>query len=210
MLLSGADVELFAQVSGDANPLHGSAEHARATPFGGIVAHGVLALIAALDEARPRWSGVAVLDVEFRGPVRPGVDYRVELEAEALRVLDGSRVCLSAWWSTGPVADLCPTAVAPLAAAESRTTADLAPGVGVSGEYGPGGLPALEHRFPHATAALGRGTVLGLLWSSYLAGMRLPGEWCLLGGLSLRSRADEPGAPGARTKPADVAAHAPP
>lgn len=189
VLLSERDVELFAQVSGDANPLHRSLGHARATPFGGIVSHGVLALLAALEELRPEPSGVARLDVEFRNPVHPGIGYRVDPvggPVPACELRDGSRVCLSARWHPGPAAEPALPEVPPLDAADVRAIDEVAPGMRVSGEYGPRGLSLLRQRFPHASAALGCGALVSLLWSSYLAGMRLPGERCLLGGISLR------------------------
>ncbi|QKV80353.1 SDR family NAD(P)-dependent oxidoreductase [Amycolatopsis sp. Hca4] len=187
MLLSESDVELFAQVSGDVNPLHRSPEHARATPFGGVLAHGVLALLATLEEVRPEPGGTARLEVEFRGPVYPGVRYRASAAAgPACELRDGDRVCLSARWRPGPAAEPVVSGVPPLGAAAVRTFDDLAPGTRVSGEYGPRGLDALVRRFPHTAALLGPGALVTLLWSSYTAGMLLPGERCLLSGISVR------------------------
>lgn len=193
MLLSEHDVALFARVSGDRNPLHTSADYARATPFGRTVVHGVLALVATLNEGRPEVIGVSSIDVEFRNPVYPGIRYRAEPTGESpagigCRLLDGGRVCLEARVRPGPAAELDHVAVPPPASAARRTIADLAPGTAVSDEYGPNGFAELGERFPNACALLGRVPLLGLLWASHLAGMRLPGERCLLSGLSLRLR----------------------
>ncbi|WP_410638498.1 SDR family NAD(P)-dependent oxidoreductase [Amycolatopsis sp. lyj-346] len=189
MLLSERDVELFAQVSGDVNPLHRSPEHARATPFGGVVAHGILALLATLEEVRPEPGGAAGLEVEFRGPVYPGVRYRASAgdgPVPSCELRDGNRVCLSARWRPGRAAEPALSEVPPVGAAAVRTLDDLTPGTRVSGEYGPRGLAALRRRFPRAAAALGPGALVALLWSSYSAGMLLPGQRCLLAGISLR------------------------
>jgi NAD(P)-dependent dehydrogenase (short-subunit alcohol dehydrogenase family)/3-hydroxymyristoyl/3-hydroxydecanoyl-(acyl carrier protein) dehydratase len=193
VLLSENDLALFARVSGDRNPLHTSADYARATPFGRTVVHGVLALVATLDEWRPQVVGVSSIDVEFRNPVHPGIRYRAEATGESpagigCQLLDGDRVCLEARVRPGPAGYLDYVEVAPPASAAPRAIADLAPGTAVSGEYGPSGVSELDERFPNACALLGRVPLLCLLWASHLAGMLLPGERCLLSGLSLRFR----------------------
>jgi NAD(P)-dependent dehydrogenase (short-subunit alcohol dehydrogenase family) len=191
VLLSENDIALFARVSGDRNPLHCSVEHARGTPFGRIVAHGVLAVLATLDEQQPRPGGVSAIEVEFRNPVHPGVRYRSRALRESragtgYQLRDGERVCLTVRVRPGPAPDLDPVTVAPLPSALRHTIADLPPGSTASGDYGPAQLAELETRFPAATALLGRAALACLLWSSYLAGMRMPGERCLLSGISLR------------------------
>ena len=66
----------YADASGDHNPIHVDEEVARATMFGGTIAHGmlVLALIgemmfAAHGEA---WASRGKLKVRFKAPARPG------------------------------------------------------------------------------------------------------------------------------------------
>jgi hypothetical protein len=191
MLLSDGDVALFARASGDRNPLHCSAEYARSTPFGGVVAHGILALLATLDELRPQATGASAVDVEFGSPVQPNVRYRPEPSGASgdgfhCRLLDGDRVCLTARVMPGPVPDLSPVAVPPIPAAARRTIADLPAGTAVSGGYGPAGITELAERLPDAARLLGRMPLICLMWTSYLAGMCLPGERCLLATVSLR------------------------
>jgi acyl dehydratase len=75
--VTAADIEAYATLSGDRNPLHVDREFAAAGPFGAIVAHGPIAL-QTVFEALTRWLGTddlppgALADVAFRGPVREG------------------------------------------------------------------------------------------------------------------------------------------
>jgi 3-hydroxybutyryl-CoA dehydratase len=66
----------YAEASGDFNPIHIDEEFARATPFGGTIAHGMLVL-AFISEMMTgafadRWLSGGRLDVRFRSPARPG------------------------------------------------------------------------------------------------------------------------------------------
>lgn len=72
-----AAIARYAELSGDYNPLHVDPQFAAAGPFGGVVAHGPIAL-QAVFEAVSGWLGTAgipqgvTIDVAFRGPVRAG------------------------------------------------------------------------------------------------------------------------------------------
>lgn len=72
-----AEIDAYAALSGDYNPLHVDAAFAAAGPFGTIVAHGPVGL-QTVFEALTRWLGTeqlptgALADVAFRGPVRAG------------------------------------------------------------------------------------------------------------------------------------------
>ncbi|WP_343244782.1 MaoC/PaaZ C-terminal domain-containing protein, partial [Streptomyces sp. SID14478] len=196
MLLSEDDVALFARVSGDRNALHCSPAHARRTPFGRTVAHGVLAALATLDEqaadgSAPHPEGVSAVEADFGNPVFPGVPYRSEALGAARsgaghRLRDGDRTCLTVRVRPGTPPALEPLPVPPAPAAHRHTVADLPPGTEVLGTYGPEGMDALRERFPAAARMLGTTPLACLLWASYVAGMRLPGENCLLGRVALR------------------------
>ena len=70
-------IDAYAELSGDYNPLHMDAEYAASTQFGAVIAHGPIAL-QTVFVAVTAWlggdrlpSGVQV-DASFRGPVRIG------------------------------------------------------------------------------------------------------------------------------------------
>lgn len=71
-----ARIGAYAEASGDHNPIHVDPEFARATPFGGTIAHGmlVLALLGELmhNAHGERWLASGRLKVRFKAPTRPG------------------------------------------------------------------------------------------------------------------------------------------
>ena len=74
--LTQYQIASYARASGDHNPLHLDPEFAAATPFGGIIAHGMLTL-AFISEMLtqafgPRWLETGRLRVRFRGAAYPG------------------------------------------------------------------------------------------------------------------------------------------
>ena len=72
--ISERDIELFAEVSGDYNPVHMNEEFAKKTFFGGRIAHGVLA-IALLSAVGSKLPGLVILlsmSSRFLKPVRIG------------------------------------------------------------------------------------------------------------------------------------------
>lgn len=71
-----ADIDAFARISGDTNPVHLDEAYAAATPFKGIIAHGMLtaAYVSAVFGADMPGPGCIYVSqtLNFRGPVRPG------------------------------------------------------------------------------------------------------------------------------------------
>jgi acyl dehydratase len=60
--LTAADVDRFAEISGDYDPVHVDEAHARTTPFGRRIAHGILSMallstVSAMISARARERG---------------------------------------------------------------------------------------------------------------------------------------------------------
>jgi 3-hydroxybutyryl-CoA dehydratase len=90
------DIALFGEVSGDINPVHFDETFARATPFKGRIAHGVLAasyISTVLGMKMPGPGTIFVgLNIRFKAPVRIGDTVRAictvrEILAERRRVI---------------------------------------------------------------------------------------------------------------------------
>ena len=75
-VVGAADIEAFAEVSGDNNPVHLDEAYARTTQFGERIAHGMLsaAYISAILGTRLPGPGASYLSqsLRFRRPVRIG------------------------------------------------------------------------------------------------------------------------------------------
>ena len=78
------DLILFAEVSGDVNPVHLDEEFAASTPFKGRIAHGMFsgALISAAIACEMPGPGTIYIgqEISFLRPVRLGDEIRIELE----------------------------------------------------------------------------------------------------------------------------------
>ena len=86
-----AGIDAYAEISGDFNPLHVDPEVAAASEFGGIIAHGPIALHA-FFRAATEWLGTDALPagseikVTYRAPTRPGDE--VSCQVSELRPRD--------------------------------------------------------------------------------------------------------------------------
>ena len=82
------DIELFAQVSTDRNPVHLDDEYAQDTIFEGRIAHGMLTaglISAVIGEQLPGHGTVYMgQTLKFLAPVRPGDMVRAEVEVIAI------------------------------------------------------------------------------------------------------------------------------
>lgn len=71
-----ADIEAFAEVSGDHNPVHLDDAYAKTTPFKGRIAHGMLgaSFISTVLASKLPGPGTVYLGqtLTFKAPVRPG------------------------------------------------------------------------------------------------------------------------------------------
>ncbi|MDX5361005.1 MAG: MaoC family dehydratase [Alphaproteobacteria bacterium] len=94
--VTAEDIEAFARVSGDTNPVHLDEEYARATPFGGRIAHGMLsgAFISTILGTKMPGPGTIYLGqtLKFRAPIRIGDEVTArctvrEIVAEKRRVV---------------------------------------------------------------------------------------------------------------------------
>jgi acyl dehydratase/CBS domain-containing protein len=93
--LSAADVEAFAEASGDTNRLHLDGEYAAGSRFGGRIAHGTL-VVGIVSAALARLPGLTIYlsqDMSYLGPVP--LDERVTAECEVLEHIGENRFRLS-------------------------------------------------------------------------------------------------------------------
>jgi 3-hydroxybutyryl-CoA dehydratase len=74
--ISDAEIESFAEASGDRNPQHFCDTHAADTVFKGRIAHGILTaslISAVIGEQMPGHGAIYLSQtLKFRAPVRPG------------------------------------------------------------------------------------------------------------------------------------------
>lgn len=94
--ITQADINRYAEASGDYNPIHIDEAFAAATPLKGTIAHGMLVL-AYVSEMLARafggkWDESGWLSVKFRSPARPGDTLMVSGQIEALNA-EGDIVC---------------------------------------------------------------------------------------------------------------------
>lgn len=99
--LTETDIVSFAALTGDWHPLHTDAEYARATPFGGRIAHGMLTLVigsalvyrlgphVTLPSSFIAFYGIDAL--RFVRPCRIGDTIRCRVTIAALEEKDGRR-----------------------------------------------------------------------------------------------------------------------
>ncbi|HBZ45115.1 MAG TPA: (R)-hydratase [Maritimibacter sp.] len=77
------DIEMFAEVSTDRNPVHLDEAYAQDTIFGGRIAHGMLTaglISAVIGEQLPGHGTIYMgQELKFIGPVRPGDVVRAEV-----------------------------------------------------------------------------------------------------------------------------------
>jgi len=216
------DLDLFARASGDVNPLHMDDAYGRATPYGGRLAFGVLAALAAIGRlpARPG-QVVDALTLDFHGPLSPGVAYNVDEEpgvpaTPCLIIRDGPRLLArvslhyragDGAWSLEPLARRGEPPLFDRATPDHRAAADIAAGLCVQGRYAPAwpALTLLRQWLGLDARGVGLAQLTALLWSSYLVGMRLPGRQATFGRLALTFTPDAALSDGAVVYQATVA-----
>lgn len=103
------DIDLYAQLSGDDNPIHVDAEAAAKSPFGGRIAHGMLTLSMVVPHLREIYkvSGTSTgivygfNKIRFPSPVHSGAAIRVRGKvANVEEVAGGYQVTLALTFET--------------------------------------------------------------------------------------------------------------
>jgi 3-hydroxybutyryl-CoA dehydratase len=101
-VVGAADIEAFAAVSGDHNPVHMDEAFAKSTPFGGRIAHGMLSaayISAVLGNDLPGPGAIYLSQsLRFRRPVKIGDPVTAKVTVKALDAAKGhatfETVCL--------------------------------------------------------------------------------------------------------------------
>jgi len=92
--VTGEDIDLFAKVSGDTNPVHLDAEYAANTQFGKRIAHGMfsVSIISAILGNDLPGHGTIYLgqDVKFKAPVY--LDDEVTVTVECVKYREDKRI----------------------------------------------------------------------------------------------------------------------
>ena len=103
-VVTEADVNAFAELTGDFNPVHVDEEFAKQTMFKGRIAHGafVASLLSAVMGTKLPGPGAIFrsLNLTYRGPVRVGEEVVVHAEIAEI-VPDKQLVTLSCWCKVG-------------------------------------------------------------------------------------------------------------
>ncbi len=95
--ITDADIQAFAAVSGDANPLHLDPAYAAGTPFGERIAHGILGLSAATGLAYTAGlvgetvEAFTNLEWKFRAPIKIDDTIRARITVSGKRALPDYR-----------------------------------------------------------------------------------------------------------------------
>ncbi|MBI2831352.1 MAG: MaoC family dehydratase [Chloroflexi bacterium] len=88
------DINLYAEASGDFNPIHIDEAFAAKTPLGGTIAHGMLILTYASEMMTKAfgksWLSGGKLAVRFKTPARPKDTITVKGKVESVQVKENS------------------------------------------------------------------------------------------------------------------------
>lgn len=107
LAVSHEDVERFAELTGDTNPLHVDPDYAAEAVFGEPVAHGMLTagVVSAALADLPGDVVYVSQDLEFTAPVTPGETLTAEVEVLEALPDDRLRVRTVARTADGPALD---------------------------------------------------------------------------------------------------------
>lgn len=81
-IITQRDLDAFAEISGDDNPIHVDAEYAATTPFGRPVAHGMFLFSLVRAELRRRWPAARLSEqrLQFMAPTPIGSEVAIRLD----------------------------------------------------------------------------------------------------------------------------------
>ena len=195
-IVTPAEHEAFARLSGDHNPLHLDALYARRLMFGGCVTHGVHLLLRALETYAQTHEDVGALGrlgARFFSATHPGEAVQVEMQTDrdnhsGIVVTDVHRRVVAkvqAEWS-----GLRPASISLLSHAPPQGNAcERLSDAGIAN--GGGSFPlfldpsAAAYLFPRLSSALPATQLAAILGTTYVIGMRLPGHDSIFSSLNL-------------------------
>ncbi len=191
-----ADQEMFAALSGDANPMHMDALAARRTQAGMQVVHGIHALLWAMDCASAQGvalDGLQQLRVQFAKFIPLDTVVTLEIsrsgtDTARLVVLVSGLAAIVAMLRFGPrePARAMPQAASPIPQDAMPVARSLEQMPGLSGWLeSPADAARFAYAFPHASAGLSPRILSGLAQTSRLVGMVCPGLHSIFAGLAL-------------------------
>ncbi len=186
-------LEVFSAASLDRNPLHLSDEYARRTPYGGRVVFGVLNTLFAIGNAEVSdrlGTTISSVECEFFDVALLGVDYTVDTTGSGtdeviIRVSDGRRPVLEValTFKSGGTPHLVEQRKSAIAAETPLifSAEELSVGRTASGVYHPssGDLERLLSLAGVNQNWISIPHVAALMCSSYIVGMKIPGERAL-------------------------------
>jgi NAD(P)-dependent dehydrogenase (short-subunit alcohol dehydrogenase family) len=193
-----SDIELFAKLSHDVNPLHVRPDYARRTPFGQCVVYGILGVLGALRELfREAPVHLKSIDATFVRPLFLDTTYQVlpKLERHGLLEVslarsEGVKLVVRVEYEAAacpPWTSRLPTPDCPSIRREPNDFDPAGAPVPFSGDYAISGehigerkdAIGLRHSCIHPLQ------LAALCWSSYLVGMEFPGRQALFRSLHL-------------------------
>lgn len=188
-----ADQELFARLSGDRNPIHLDPVAARRSLTKQPIAHGVHALLWALESLFGEVADlppIGAMRVRFEKMIPVGASVSAVFTRDAkgggrLDVLVDDASALVCLLTFGAPLAQTSADVAPAALLDAPLAPSLAEMAGLRGHAPLVGAEDAPARFPAACHALGAARVAGLMGCSYVVGMICPGLRSIFRGLKL-------------------------
>ncbi|HEX6101214.1 MAG TPA: SDR family NAD(P)-dependent oxidoreductase [Thermoanaerobaculia bacterium] len=195
--ISRDDVTAFSRISHDLNPIHLDEQYSYNTAYGRPIVHGLLAVLSCLKLLKCERKTVRSMKIDFRGPVFVDVEYRLAVAGNAdittVKLLDGVLVLLSCQLTftesavERPPSDaenhralIMRSGVSFETVPSRHTDEELSGRLEITGHYEaltPAQRLVGAGFIPHW---LGDAAVNLVLLSSYIVGMRVPGERSLL------------------------------
>jgi hypothetical protein len=191
-----ADSEVFAQLSGDFNPIHVDPMSPRKASFGFNIVHGIHLVLSVFDQMSPEiWvpSQVKSLRVRFLKPLAHGAQASISIAKNEssfdATILNGEVKVLSLKAELEPDQD---SYFVPMTRFEKKNpvSAPIKVGDSVTEDLCIGEVD-LEKIFAHKLRHISKNQISELLAMTRVVGMKLPGLRSVLAGLNLEFGKDE-------------------